>query len=271
MAASPSIKREPTPPHFRKLPKPRFRSRPPLHARALPDETTTPARSTSRAAPPRRPRHLQGLAMAATAADRGLATLLPVSQLALVAALSFLLLAPGAAAQAQAPAAPSPGIVFHVGGPRGWRVPDANTSYEWWAMNNRFHVDDHLYFKYAEDSVLQVDRPAFDACNATDPLASFSDGATTVRLDRPGFFCFISGEPGHCEEGQKLIVRVMVHPADHDHPFAHGPASAPAASGQRGHGGRPSPSGSSGAATAVAAGSGVAVAAAAAVLVTTFF
>jgi len=68
-------------------------------------------------------------------------------------------------------------------------------------------------FKYAQDSVLVVDRPAFDACNATEPLAAFTDGATTVRLDRPGFFCFISGEPGHCQEGQRLMVRVMVHPA----------------------------------------------------------
>ena len=81
-------------------------------------------------------------------------------------------------------------------------------------------------FKYAQDSVLVVDRPAFDACNATEPLAAFTDGATTVRLDRPGFFCFISGEPGHCEQGQKLVVRVMVHLA------APGPASAPGAPAQ---------------------------------------
>lgn len=39
---------------------------------------------------------------------------------------------------------PAQGHVFHVGGPRGWRVPDANTSYGWWAMNNRFHVADEL-------------------------------------------------------------------------------------------------------------------------------
>ena len=68
-------------------------------------------------------------------------------------------------------------------------------------------------FKYANDSVLVVDRLAFDACNASEPLAAFADGATKFRLDRPGFFCFISGEAGHCQEGQRLIVRVMVHPA----------------------------------------------------------
>ncbi|XP_066327941.1 early nodulin-like protein 5 [Miscanthus floridulus] len=186
----------------------------------------------------------------------------------------FLLVAPGGVA-AEAAAAPPAGLEFRVGGPRGWRVPDANTSYDWWAMNNRFHVGDHLYFKYANDSVLVVDRLAFDACNASEPLAAFADGATKFRLDRPGFFCFISGEPGHCEEGQRLIVRVMVHPALAAAP---GPAaSAPGAPTQLGHGGggdgRPGPSGcscsdaSSGVGAAIAAAAGVAIAAAMATVV----
>jgi hypothetical protein len=116
-------------------------------------------------------------------------------------------------------------------------------------------------FKYANDSVLLVDRTAFDACNTTEPLATFADGATKFVLDRPGFFCFISGKPGHCEEGQRLIVRVMVQPAIVATP---GPASAPATSApQPGHGGGHS----SGAATAVAAAAGVAAVAALAVFV----
>ncbi|PAN07082.1 hypothetical protein PAHAL_1G309500 [Panicum hallii] len=180
--------------------------------------------------------------------------------LALAGAVLFVLVAPGAAAAEAAAPRPAP-LEFHVGGPRGWRVPDANTSYDWWATNNRFHVGDRLLFKYAQDSVLVVDRPAFDACNATEPLAAFSDGATTVRLDRPGFFCFISGEPGHCQEGQRLMVRVMVHPA--------GLAAAPAPGTLTQPGVRPRPSGCacSGAAASVAAAAGVAVKAAMAVLV----
>ncbi|KQK03857.2 early nodulin-like protein 1 [Brachypodium distachyon] len=167
-------------------------------------------------------------------------------------------------------AVPAQGLVFRVGGPRGWRVPDGNTSYGWWAMNNRFHVGDALYFRYDKDSVLLVDREDFDACNATEPLAKFADGATTVPLHRPGFFCFISGEPGHCEEGQKLIVRVMVHPPA-DPALAPGPDAAYAPA-QPGRGDRPggghhgsSPGTSSAPATAVAACAGVALAAAVAV------
>jgi hypothetical protein len=123
--------------------------------------------------------------------------------------------------------------------------------------------------------VLVVDRLAFDACNASEPLAAFADGATRFRLDRPGFFCFISGEAGHCEDGQRLIVRVMVHPALAAAP---GPAaSAPVAPTLPGHGGggggRPRPSGcscsdaSSGVGTAVAAAAGVSIAAAMATVV----
>ncbi|XP_047054341.1 early nodulin-like protein 2 [Lolium rigidum] len=149
----------------------------------------------------------------------------------------------------------APGLVFHVGGPRGWRVPDANTSYGWWAMNNRFHVGDKLYFKYENDSVLLVDREDFDACNATEPIARSDDGSTTFPLDRPGFFCFISGHPGHCEEGQRLIVRVMVHPAvpaPAPGPNAYAPGtSQPGGGGGSGGGQGGSSSGASSAAVAV--------------------
>jgi hypothetical protein len=232
----------------------------------------------------------------AGSSSRAVLPLLP----ALALAVFVLLLAPAVAGEEAA--AP---LEFHVGGPRGWRVPDGNTSYGWWATNNRFRVGDHLrefhiiptpkcflrpraptqlltmasvasgarnesdpfaVFRYANDSVLLVERPAFDACNTTAPLATFNDGATTFPLDRPGFFCFISGEPGHCEQGQKLVVRVMVHLA------APGPASAPGAPGQPGHvGGRPRPPGlpgaTSDATTAAAAAAGVAVAAALAAFV----
>jgi hypothetical protein len=116
----------------------------------------------------------------------------------------------------------------------------------------------HADFKYARDSVLLVDRPSFDACNATEPLAAFADGATTVRLDRPGFFCFISGEPGHCEQGQRLVVRVMVHPALAAAPGPDG-ASAPGTSAQPGHGGGRPGASSSGAVAQVAGAAGAAV------------
>ena len=75
------------------------------------------------------------------AAAAGSSRVLPA--LMILTGVFFLLVAPGGVA-AGAAATPPAGLEFRVGGPRGWRVPDANTSYDWWAMNNCFHVGDHL-------------------------------------------------------------------------------------------------------------------------------
>ncbi|KAH7674343.1 Cupredoxins domain-containing protein, partial [Dioscorea alata] len=103
---------------------------------------------------------------------------------------------------------------FRVGGENGWSKPDGNEtgSYNQWATKNRFHIGDILYFKYVNDSVLVVDREDYNKCETSKPVREFTDGNTTFQFDRFGFFYFISGLKEHCEAGQKLIVRVMVHP-----------------------------------------------------------
>ncbi|KAL0916280.1 hypothetical protein M5K25_013776 [Dendrobium thyrsiflorum] len=117
-------------------------------------------------------------------------------------------------------------IQFRVGGPLGWRKPTGfeSETYNHWAGRNRFHVGDSLYFKYVKDSVLVVDKDHYDECNTINPLLRFTDGNTTIRFDRFGYFYFISGQSGHCKAGQKLIVRVMVHP---EMTSAPGPISVP--------------------------------------------
>ncbi|XP_042436891.1 uncharacterized protein LOC122022844 [Zingiber officinale] len=89
-----------------------------------------------------------------------------------------------------------------------------------------------LDFKYKNDSVAVVDREAYGKCSAADPLVFFDNGNTTFRFDRYGFFYFISGSQGHCEAGQRLIVRVMVHPATST--SSGSPAPAPANRGSSG-------------------------------------
>ncbi|ONK79355.1 uncharacterized protein A4U43_C01F5520 [Asparagus officinalis] len=103
---------------------------------------------------------------------------------------------------------------FRVGGPEGWVKPTGKESetYNHWAGRNRFHIGDSLHFKYANDSVLVVDREGYVACDTSNPLLAFTDGNSTFWFDHYGYFYFISGEPDHCRSGQRLIVRVMVHP-----------------------------------------------------------
>lgn len=56
-----------------------------------------------------------------------------------------------------------------------------------------------------------VDYDQYQNCTTLNPISKYNDGKTVFKFNRSGFFYFISGEPGHCEAGQKLIVRVMHH------------------------------------------------------------
>jgi len=60
-----------------------------------------------------------------------------------------------------------------------------------------------------KDSVLQVTKEAYAACNTTNPIEEYKDGNTKVKLDKSGPFYFISGAEGHCEKGQKIVVVVL--------------------------------------------------------------
>ncbi|KAH6775829.1 hypothetical protein C2S52_013390 [Perilla frutescens var. hirtella] len=119
---------------------------------------------------------------------------------------------------------------FEVGDEMGWRKPTQKDqeTYNEWAAQNRFHIGDTLHFNYAKDSVLVVSAADYETCNTSNPIAKFEDEKTVYEFDRPGLFYFISGQPGHCKSGQRLIVRVM-HPSQVSAPeLAPSPAPAPA-------------------------------------------
>lgn len=80
-----------------------------------------------------------------------------------------------------------------------------------------------LDFKYTNDSVLLVERDAYEDCDVHNPILKFNDGNTVFEFDNSGFVYFISGKTSHCQAGQKMIIRVMVQSAAH-HPTASTPA-----------------------------------------------
>ncbi|GAB2269591.1 hypothetical protein Dimus_004514 [Dionaea muscipula] len=126
------------------------------------------------------------------------------------------------------------GFQFEVGGDhRGWVKPtgDERETYNEWAEQNRFHIGDTLYFKYHKDSVLEVTQEDYEKCNKSNPITRFDDGKTVFRLNHSKFFYFISGEPGHCEAGQRLIVRVMVQSGFHWISITPAPSPSPASGG----------------------------------------
>uniref|UniRef100_A0A2N9F6P0 Phytocyanin domain-containing protein n=1 Tax=Fagus sylvatica TaxID=28930 RepID=A0A2N9F6P0_FAGSY len=105
---------------------------------------------------------------------------------------------------------------FQVGGSQGWVVPPANDSkiYNDWASENRFLVGDSIRFKYKKDSVMEVNDTEYKRCNSSHPNLFSNTGNTVYKLDQPGPFYFISGVSGHCEKGQRMIVKVMSHEED---------------------------------------------------------
>ncbi|XP_062101725.1 early nodulin-like protein 15 [Humulus lupulus] len=95
-----------------------------------------------------------------------------------------------------------------------WSIPTSNeteTLLNKWAEKSRFRIGDTLVWKYdgEKDSVLEVSKEDYEACNTSRAMKEYKDGNTKVSLDRAGPFYFISGAKGHCEKGQKLIVVVL--------------------------------------------------------------
>lgn len=102
---------------------------------------------------------------------------------------------------------------FRVGEQRGWSVPDTNVEpYNAWAGRMRFQIGDQLLFVYPKetDSVLLVERSAYDSCNASSYVQKFDDGSTVFTFNRSGPFFFISGNEANCRANEKLFVVVLV-------------------------------------------------------------
>ncbi|KAH7858951.1 hypothetical protein Vadar_029731 [Vaccinium darrowii] len=102
-------------------------------------------------------------------------------------------------------------VEFEVGDKAGWAIPGSKNDnlYDHWASDNRFNVDDTLRFEYKKDSVLVVSEEEYNKCKSAHPIFFSNNGDTVFKLDRPGLFYFISGVAGHCERGQKMIVKVL--------------------------------------------------------------
>lgn len=64
-------------------------------------------------------------------------------------------------------------------------------------------------FEYNNDSVLVVEKWGYYHCDTSKPIIAFNNGNSTVKLDRPGLFYFISGTSDHCKRGQRMIIDVL--------------------------------------------------------------
>nr|DAD29380.1 TPA_asm: hypothetical protein HUJ06_030848 [Nelumbo nucifera] len=90
------------------------------------------------------------------------------------------------------------------------------TSLSLWAAATRFRIGDSLVWKYdtQKDSVLQVTKEAYTACNTPSLIVAYKDGNTKVELAWSGPFYFINGTEENCQKGEKMTV-VMLSPRHH--------------------------------------------------------
>jgi len=56
---------------------------------------------------------------------------------------------------------------------------------------------------------VNVKRWEYFHCDSNSPINMFDDGNSTVILESPGMFYFISGTEDQCQKGEKLMVEVM--------------------------------------------------------------
>ncbi|KAL2524010.1 1-acyl-sn-glycerol-3-phosphate acyltransferase 1 [Abeliophyllum distichum] len=133
---------------------------------------------------------------------------------------------------------------FVVGGENKlWEVPSSVNEFNNWAQKIRFQIGDSLVLKYDSktSSVLEVTEDDYKTCNKANPIKSYHDGETQIVLVKSGPFFFISGAEEHCQNDQKLEVRVLSDkhgsssnstaqvpsPYHHHHHHHHAPAPAP--------------------------------------------
>ena len=64
-------------------------------------------------------------------------------------------------------------------------------------------------FRYKKDSVMEVSEGDYKNCNSSRPNYFSNTGNTVFKLDHSGYFYFISVASGHCDKGQRMIVKVM--------------------------------------------------------------
>ncbi|KAK8913586.1 Early nodulin-like protein 1 [Platanthera zijinensis] len=122
---------------------------------------------------------------------------------------------------------PAHSTEFAVAGDGNWTIPSSKDSefYNKWAAANRFQVGDTIHFKYKKDSVMVVSEKDYNKCSSIHPIFFSNTGKTEFALEKPGLFYFISGVDGHCERGEKMIIKVMAGPVSPGGPCRRFPAA----------------------------------------------
>ncbi|KAJ6857547.1 cucumber peeling cupredoxin-like [Populus alba x Populus x berolinensis] len=98
-----------------------------------------------------------------------------------------------------------------VGDTTGWAIPSTGSAfYSTWAANKTFSVGDILVFNFPASAhdVAKVTKADYDACNSSSPISVATTPPARIPINASGEHYFICRFPGHCSNGQKLMINV---------------------------------------------------------------
>lgn len=99
---------------------------------------------------------------------------------------------------------------YTVGGGLGWIVPPNSTYYEEWASQRTFQIGDSIFFNSTTGThtATQVStKEEYDNCTKTGLVLKVGFGVG-VTFNENGTHYFLCSEGTHCEQGQKMIIKI---------------------------------------------------------------
>lgn len=90
-------------------------------------------------------------------------------------------------------------------------------------------LDSVFVYPPVEDSVLLVDKDAYDACNTNSFIDKRDDGNTVFTLNRSGPFYFISGVEANCMRNESVVIVVMADRTNRSSSSSSSPPPSPSA------------------------------------------
>ncbi|KAK7269030.1 hypothetical protein RIF29_21745 [Crotalaria pallida] len=119
---------------------------------------------------------------------------------------------------------------YKVGDLDAWGIPTSSNPqvYAKWSKYHNLTIGDSLLFLYppSQDSVIQVTKESYKSCNLKNPILYMNNGNSLFNITSEGLYYFTSGEPGHCQKNQKLVINVGNVTANFDDAESPGPSSS---------------------------------------------
>ncbi|KAG6739996.1 hypothetical protein POTOM_057629 [Populus tomentosa] len=98
---------------------------------------------------------------------------------------------------------------YTVGGDLGWIVPPNSSCYEEWTSQSTFQIGDSFVFNWTTGTHTATEvstKEEYDNCTKMGKI--LKDAGVKVTLKDNATHYFLCSEGTHCEQGQKMIIKI---------------------------------------------------------------